>query len=114
MLEITWRGMAESDALAALIRTKARKLYRFYRRIGGCRVMIEQPHHHQRVGEHFHVRIEVSVPGKELVVEREPTERSEHEDAYVAVNDAFHAMRRQLEDYIRVRRGFAKAHAPAQ
>lgn len=113
MLQVTWRGMAESDALATLIRTRFVKLYRFHRRILGCRVLIEQPHHHQHAGEHVRVRIDLSVPGQELVVDREPAEGAAHEDAYVAVREAFNAMRRQLEDYVRVRRGFTKTHAPA-
>ncbi len=34
-----------------------------YGRIHRCDVMIEQPHHHHRRGNPFHVRIELSVPG---------------------------------------------------
>ncbi|MGZ6143559.1 MAG: HPF/RaiA family ribosome-associated protein [Myxococcales bacterium] len=103
-LQITYRGMDESDALSAVVRTKVRKLEQFYRHIGGCRVLIEMPHRHKHSGEHVHVRIDLTVPGHELVVEREPTERSRHEDAYVAVTDAFRAARRELQDYVRVRR----------
>ncbi len=110
MLQVTWRGMAESEALATLIRTRFVKLYRFHRRILGCRVLIEQSAQ-QRTGEHVRVRIDLSVPGQELVVDREQAEAA-HEDAYVAVREAFNAMRRQLEDYVRVRRGIVKTHAP--
>jgi len=109
-LQITFRGMEESEALSTLIHTKAIKLERFYRHIGGCRVLLEKPHHHKHSGEHFHVRIALTVPGGELVVEREPASRTRHEDAYAAVNDAFHAARRELQDYIRKRRGDTKRH----
>lgn len=109
-LQITWRGMRRSEALSALVEKKVRGLERFYDHVGSCRVLIEQPHHHRRTGEHFHVRVVLSVPGSELVVEREPSQRERNEDAYTAVLDAFHAARRELQDYIRQRRGFVKTH----
>ena len=108
-LQITYRGMKESEALSEIVRTKARKLERFYKHISACRVLIEQPHHHMQSGEHFHVRIDLTVPGDELMVEREPSLRSRHEDAYVAVTDAFRAARRELQDYVRRRRDFRKS-----
>lgn len=111
-LQITYRGMEQSEALSAIIHTKVRKLERFFKHISGCRVLVEQPHHHRRSGEHFHVRIDLTVPGDELVVEREPALRSRHEDAYVAVTDAFSAARRELQDYARRRGGFTKRHEP--
>jgi cold shock CspA family protein/ribosome-associated translation inhibitor RaiA len=109
-LQITYRGMEESEALSSIVHTKVRKLERFYQHISGCRVLIEQPHHHMQSGEHFHVRIDLTVPGDTLVVEREPSLRSRHEDAYVAVTDAFRAARRELQDYARRKRGLRKLH----
>lgn len=109
-LQITYRRVEESEALSALVRARASKLERFYEHVTGCRVLIEQPHHHRHSGEHFHVRIDLTVPGGELVVERAPSERSRNEDAYVAVTDAFRAARRELQDYVRKRRGHTKTH----
>ncbi len=108
--QITFRGMKESEALSAVVRSKTKKLERFYDHIHTVHVVIEQPHHHSRSGEHFHVRVTLAVPDAELVVEREPALRSRHEDAYVAVNDAFRAARRELQDYVAKRRGFVKTH----
>lgn len=110
-VQITYRDMGESEALSTLIRVRAQRLERYYGHISGCRVLVEQPHRHRRSGEHFHVRIDLTVPGGELVVEREPTLRSRHEDAYVAVTDAFRAARRELQDYARRRRPYKKHHA---
>lgn len=109
-LQITFRNMKESDALSAVVRTKVARLERFYPHISGCRVAIEKPHQHKRLGEHYHVRIDLTVPGDELVVQRDPPLRARHEDAYVAVTDAFRAARRELQDYARRRRGDTKAH----
>lgn len=109
-LQIEYRGMTESDGLTTLIRRKASGLARFYRHLGSCRVVVEQPHRRGRPGEHFHVHVEVTVPGAELVTGRAPPDRREA-DVRAAVADAFAAIRRQLQDYVRRRRGQTKPHA---
>jgi len=123
--QTTFRNMAPSDALAARIQMEAEKLDQFFDRITSCRVIVEAPHGHHRHGEAFHVHIKLGVPGKELVVAREPevwtaarhensaphNEReieAPHEDVYVAVRDSFEAMRRQLKDYVHCLRGAVK------
>ena len=59
----------------------------------------------------FRVRVDLGVPGREIVVGRDPQAHHAHEDAHVAVRDAFDAVRRLLEDYVRERRGDVKLHA---
>jgi hypothetical protein len=73
--------------------------------------MVEQPHRHHRKGAHFHVRIDLSVPGAELVVGRDPPKHDAHADFNVALRDAFRAARRELQDYARTKRGEVKQHA---
>jgi len=106
-LQITTRDIPHSDALESHVRQKAEKLETFYPKIIGCRVVIEVPHKHKQQGRMFNVRLDITVPGKELVVNREPAE-----DVYVALRDAFDAAKRQLEDYGRRQRGEIKAHPP--
>lgn len=54
-------------------------------------------HHHGNV---YHVTIEANVPGRRLVVSKGPGHRIlDHEELLPAINDAFGAMIRQLEDY---------------
>jgi hypothetical protein len=48
------------------------------------------------------------------VVHRTPLEKVSHSDIYVAVRDGFSAIRRQLQDYVRVRRGETKRHWQAE
>jgi ribosome-associated translation inhibitor RaiA/cold shock CspA family protein len=108
--EITFRGVPRSDALETDIRDKLAKLDRFFPHIMSCRVMVEAQHKHHHKGNIYHVRLDLTVPGKELVVSRDPKEHQAHEDPYVAVRDAFDAARRQLEDYSRVMRGDVKQH----
>jgi ribosome-associated translation inhibitor RaiA len=121
--------MDPSPAVAERVQTEADKLNKYFDRITSCRVMIEAPHRHHRRGEAFHVRIELGVPGKELVTTHEPgvhhsadesgglQKRHEpealHKDVYVAIRDAFTAMRRQLQDYVSLLRHEVKNHEQA-
>lgn len=125
-LQTTFRNMDASPAVTARVQEEADKLGRYFGRITSCRVIVEAPHRHHLHGESFHIRIELRVPGQELVVAHEPTliheEQSEshkhleiegpHKDVYVAIRDAFKAMRRQLQDYVHCLRHEVKTHHP--
>jgi len=104
-LQITFRGFERSDALETHIREKADKLETFFEPIMSCRVVVELPHQHKNQGKAFNVRVDIGVPGSEIVVNRD-----QHEDVYVALRDAFDAARRQLEDYGRRLRRETKTH----
>lgn len=106
-LQITVRNIEHSDALETRIRDKAQKLEEFCKHIMSCRVVVEAPHKHHHQGKQFNVRIDIDVPGNEIVVNRD-----HHEDVYVALRDAFNAAKRQLEDYVRKIRGDVKTHEP--
>lgn len=104
-LQITIRDIEHSDVLDAHIRDKVKKLDDFFDRIISCRVVVELPHKHHHQGKQFNVRIDIGVPGSEIVVNRD-----HHEDIYVALRDAFDIAKRQLEDYARKMRGDTKSH----
>lgn len=108
--EVAFRNMDRSDAVEAKVRERIQKLERFFDRINSCRVVIEAPHRHQHKGKHYHVRIEVGVPGKDIVVSRDPGALQKHEDVYVAVRDAFDACERRLDDHSRRLRREVKTH----
>lgn len=101
-LEIVFRNVARTEEIEERIRSKASKLDRFFDRITGCRVVVEAPHKHHHKGNNYHVRIELSVPGGELVVNRDP-QIPDHEDLKIALRDAFQAAQRQLQAYSRKR-----------
>lgn len=111
-LKISFRGMPSSDAVEAQVRARVAELERFYHRLTGCRVVVEAPHRRHHQGKLYHVRIDLTVPGEELVVSREPAEHHAHEDVYVAIRDAFDAARRRVEDHARRERGNVKFHEP--
>ena len=104
-LQVTLRDISPSTAVEDYIHERAAKLDAFYEKIMSCRVVVEAPVRHHRKGGPFKVRIDLTVPGDELVVNRQADE-----DLYVAIREAFDAARRCLEDYSRRQRGSVKAH----
>lgn len=105
-LQISLHGIEPSDALHNAIREKAEKLDHYYSHIMSCRVVLELAGRHKHKGKQFSVRIDLKVPGGEVVVNRE-----HDEDLQIALRDAFDAARRRLEDYARGQRGDVKQHA---
>jgi ribosomal subunit interface protein len=95
-LQITFRDIPHSDALDTHIRDKVQKLEQIFADIVSCRVVVEQPARHQQQGKLFNVRIDLGVPGSEIVVDKQ-----QNEDVYAALRDAFDATKRQLDDYAR-------------
>jgi cold shock CspA family protein/ribosome-associated translation inhibitor RaiA len=127
--QITFRNMKPLEAIEEWIRAEAAKLDTFYSQLMGCRVTVEVPHRHHRKGSLYHIRIDLTVPRGEIVVKREPSlstrarqlgereikKHSEvkipHKDLRLAINDAFKAAGRRLQDYARRQRGDIKSHA---
>ena len=109
-LEIRFHQMEPSPTIEARIRAKAAELKRFSDQVISCRVVVERDHRKHRKGNLFRVRIDLSVPGKEIVANRQGPKDHAHEDIQVAIRDAFNALIRQLEDHVRMRRGKAKVH----
>ncbi len=112
-LQVTFRGFPHSEAMENRIREKVQKLERYYDKITSCRVMVERTHHKHHKGDLYHVRIDLTVPGKEIVISREHHDNHAYEDAYVAIRDAFQAAARQLEEYARIQRGEVKGRGKA-
>jgi ribosomal subunit interface protein len=98
-LNIQFLGMERSNALETSAREHAHKLELFAPDIMACRVAIELEQKHKQQGRPYSVRIDLTLPGHELAVNR-----VQNEDVYVALRDAFDNMRRQLEDVVRKRR----------
>jgi cold shock CspA family protein/ribosome-associated translation inhibitor RaiA len=119
-----------SERVETRIREEAAQLEKFYDRIMSCSITVEGLHHRLERGNPYHIRIDLTVPGAELVVKQEPSlhkpdqqideERipkeviaeGPHKDIYVAIRDAFDAMRRELEGYVGRQRGDVKHHEP--
>ena len=123
-VQISFRNMAVAPELEEEVRSRVAWLDSFYPRIVGCRVLLQAPHRHRH--RPLHIRIELSLPGEDVIVDHEPaldtTARSprtgydrggDHPDAHVAIREAFDVVRRRLEDVARRKRGDVKTHAVA-
>jgi ribosomal subunit interface protein len=110
-LQIIWQHLSPSDTIETKIRKHIVKLEKFADRLSDCRVVIEVPHRHHHQGNIHHVQINLTIPGGELVVNRQPPAQQTHEDLHVAIRDAFESAERQLKDYAQQRRGEIKTHA---
>lgn len=102
-LDITFLGMPPSPSVDAAIRRWVTRLERFHDRIVRCAVTVT----YNGQATPFHVTVTITVPGREIVVSNDPF----RDNVYSALSDAFRAARRQLQDYIRIRRREVKMHA---
>jgi len=108
--EIVVKGIQGDGEVEARVLEEVRDLEKFSDRITSCRVLVERSSHRHQRGDIYHVRVDLVVPGAEIVVRRDPSEHHAHEDVYVAIRDAFRAARRRLEDRTREQRGDVKSH----
>jgi ribosome-associated translation inhibitor RaiA len=95
-VRITFRHMETSAAVEARVRELAGKLTRLSDRILDCHVTIDAPPAHHNKGSPFSVRIDLTGPGGHLTALKGNDSRPEHQDVYVALRDAFDAIKRQL------------------
>ena len=111
-MQITFRHMEHSPALEARIQELAGRLDRYSQEVMSCRVVVEAPHKHHHQGSLYSVHLDITLPGGEIAVARDQHDRHAHEDAHVALRDAFAAAERQLEQFVQRRRKDVKEHAP--
>ncbi len=109
-IQISFHGMEPSPSIEAQVRRRAEELQQFSDRLSACRVVLEAAHRRHRQGTIYHVRVDLTVPGSDLIVSREPGEDHAHEDLHVAVRDAFDAARRRLQDHMHRLDGQTKQH----
>jgi len=96
---IALRGIPASSALEHYIGDEARKLGRICDRIVSCQAVAEALQGQKRLGAQFAVRLIVTLPGTEVVVNREHAD-----DLHMAVREAFAAAGLQLKDHMLRRR----------
>jgi ribosomal subunit interface protein len=107
-VQITFRDISPSPAIAAHVEKRAAKLDTFFDHIIKCHVVVEAPHRHKKHGKRFHVRIDLHVPGRELVISKNPDDAKE--DMNAAIDDAFADAERMLEDFAALSKVDTKIH----
>lgn len=123
---VTFRRIRGTENLEADVRKRLAKLDTYCSSIKTAHVTVEPSGRHHQQGNHYRVRIDLTVPGAEIVVGHEAALRHiaratetdrvrkgdeperAHRNAHVAVREAFEAARRRLQDYVRVHRGEVK------
>jgi ribosome-associated translation inhibitor RaiA/cold shock CspA family protein len=113
-LEITFHNLPSSPAIEADIEKRVAKLEKIYGRFIGCRVSVEQLHNQHRTGNTYEVHIEMRLPGRTLVVSREPHHTRENHargDVLTSVRDSFKAAEAQLRSFSKKQQGEVKPHA---
>lgn len=104
-LHILFRGTDASEAVKASIQKFVSKLEEIAQDLMACRVYVELEQKHQHQGRPFGVRIDLTLPSHEIAINK-----VHNEDVYVALRDAFHAAKRQLQRLTEERRGEVKHH----
>ena len=107
-VQITFRDIPPSAAVAAHVERRAEKLETFFFRMSKCHVVVEEPHRHSRQGKKYRVEVDMHVPGRQLVVSRNPQDSKE--DLHAAIDMAFDEAERMLEDYSRQLHPDLKTH----
>jgi ribosome-associated translation inhibitor RaiA len=110
-IQITFRHMLPSRMFEERIRELASRLEKFSTRITSCHVVVEKPHQSRAQGGLFDVHVSLCVPGNIIIVRRSHSADPEHSNAWIALRDAFNAVKRSLQDYEKVTRGEIKARA---
>jgi cold shock CspA family protein/ribosome-associated translation inhibitor RaiA len=106
--EIAFRNIEPTDELKARILEGIQSLEEVYDRIIKCRVMVEETNPGRRAGKLNHVRIDITIPRNELVINRNPPPNPTSYDLPQAIGEAFDKARRQLLEFKRIQRGEVK------
>jgi len=107
-VELTFRGMAQSEALTSHVQAHADQLEHLFDRIVSCHVTVEPAQYRQHHEDRYHVSVTLGVPGREILVKHRPSGEEGPETAYDAVDRAFEEATRELEAWLRHER--AKHH----
>jgi ribosome-associated translation inhibitor RaiA len=111
-VDVVFRNMRRRAAEESRIRERAEALAQRYKRLERCRVVVEIPHRHHEAGNHYQLRIELAVPGNDIVIDHDSSRRARRADEAAprkssetgvarrrlefAVQDAFEAAERRL------------------
>lgn len=106
--EIAFRKIDATQLLKDAIDAGIESLEEVYDRIISCRVMVEETNSGRKSGKLNHVRVDLTVPGGEVVVNQNPPKDPEVQDLHSAVDEAFEIARRRLREYARKQRGDVK------
>ena len=109
-LQTTYRDFPPPLLAEKRIRKRVEKLERLFPRIISCHVVAEESLQSHHKGKLYGVRVNVVIPGGEIVASRDHHNKHDHEDFYAAMRDSFDALERQLRSHAERMRGEVKSH----
>jgi ribosome-associated translation inhibitor RaiA len=110
--EIALRHVELTEAAEELIREGIADLDKAYDRLTSCHLMVDMPERRHQTGNLYHVRIDLRMPGHEIVIHRTPAEHHSHEDLTQALGEAFDQAKRELVEFVRQQREAERAPRP--
>ena len=105
-VNIDSRNFELTDSIRAEIEKKVPGLEEVFPQILSCHISLNVPHRHHHKGMKYSVRIDIILPGEEIIVRRDAAE-----DLYVALHDACDVAKEQILTYAQRRRREVKFHA---
>jgi ribosomal subunit interface protein len=91
-LQITFKDIPHSAAVAERILFKINKLDKFYPDLISCHVVVEMVQKHHHTGNLHNVAIHAYVPGCDINISQQP-----NKNLYLAIQNAVDSLREQLE-----------------
>jgi cold shock CspA family protein len=109
--KIEFQGFEPEERFRREISERVAALESRFGRITSCRVAVRATNGRHRVGNLYHVSIQLALPnGREVNVGRTPSADERHGDLQFAINDAFKRARRRLQDNVRLMQTQVKTH----
>lgn len=109
--QVSFRNVNRTDALDSTILEGIEKLTAVHDRITSVRMAVEDQGGSGTQDHLYRVRIDITIPGAEVVVKETPSD-GPHPPLSQVLNQAFEAARRQLKETRMQRRGKVKDHSP--
>ncbi|PRX38236.1 Ribosome-associated translation inhibitor RaiA [Meinhardsimonia xiamenensis] len=101
--QIVFHGLDSSEAIRKLVLEELAKLERHYDRLVTARVAIEKDSDHGPKGVAHHVKIELEVPGPNIVVKSKGDDPAMWDDLPRLIRETFASALRELEEFKRKR-----------
>ncbi len=108
--EIAFRNVEATDDIKQGILDGIDKLEEVYPGLVACRVMVEDLTPARHSGNEYKIRLELSIPNKTVMVEKDHTESSDPVDLHQLLREAFNIGRKRLKKVKDQRRGNGKEY----
>lgn len=109
--QVSFRNVERTEAVERKILEGIEKLEKVHDRITSVRIALEDMNREDSPGHLYRVRIDITVPGGEVVVNKKPG-ADPPMDLVLVVGDAFDIAWRKLKKFVQRQRGQVKNHVP--